>query len=113
MTDFYLRSLGFADNDDSRSATRPAFGQAWRYLHEAPAQDGARLFLEHPLGIAVCRLSMFPAPLAAHDMAATVSLHDRPALEAAIAAFYAAHGGRAGVPSAAVPHAFLPYRRQR
>lgn len=113
MTDSYLRSLGFADTDDSRSAVRPAFGQAWRYLHEAPAQDGASLFIEHPLGIAGCRLSTLPAPLAAQQVAATVGLHDRRGLEAAIAAFYAAHGGQAAVPAAAVPHTFLPYRQQR
>lgn len=112
MTDSYLRSLGFAATDDSRSASRPTYAQAWRYQHQALAQDGATLFIEHPLGIDSCRLSALAAPLAAQDVFATLSLHDKPALEAAIAAFYAAHGGVGTQAPISTPSVYRPYRRQ-
>ena len=85
MTDTYLRSLGFAPTEQTQSAIRPAFSAAWRYQHEHMAQDGALLFIEHPLGIDSCRLSNMEAPLAATDIFATVPLQDQPALEQAVA----------------------------
>ncbi|GAB3226137.1 hypothetical protein GCM10027346_08130 [Hymenobacter seoulensis] len=113
MTDTYLQSLGFSATDQTQNANRPAFGHAWRYQHECPAQDGATLFIEHPLGIDSCRLSTLAAPLAAQDVFATVALHDLPGLETAISAFYAAHGGKGPVASRFTPHVYLPYRRSR
>ncbi|WP_045689902.1 hypothetical protein [Hymenobacter sp. AT01-02] len=95
MTDAYLRSLGFAATDQTRGAGQPLFSHAWRYQHEYQAVDGAQLFVEHPLGIANCRLSTLPAPFDAQDIFATTSLHDRPALEAAIESFFTAHGAKA------------------
>lgn len=112
MTDSYLRSLGFAATDDSRSSSRPTHAQAWRYQHQTLAQDGARLFIEHPLGIDSCRLSALAAPLAAHDVFATLGLHDKAALEAAIAAYYAAHGGIGALAPVSTPSVYRPYRRQ-
>ncbi|MDU0369183.1 hypothetical protein ACFPAF_02155 [Hymenobacter endophyticus] len=112
MTDSYLRSLGFATTDDMHGSTHLAFAQAWRYQHAMLAQDGTRLFIEHPLGIAACRLSRLAAPLAAQDVAATVGLHDRAGLEAAIQAFFAAHGGVGQAVPQATPSIFRPYRRQ-
>ncbi|MBX0289091.1 hypothetical protein K3G63_01500 [Hymenobacter sp. HSC-4F20] len=112
MTDSYLQSLGFAATDETRSAHKPLFAQAWRYQHHILAQDGALLFIEHPLGIDSCRLSAIAAPLSPQDVFASVSLQDRPALEAAITAFYAAHGG-VGVPAPLrVTNTFLPFRRK-
>ncbi|RSK48961.1 hypothetical protein [Hymenobacter rigui] len=112
MTDSYLRSLGFVATDNTPSAQRPSFAHAWRYQHEILAQDGARLFIEHPLGIDACRLSLLAAPLAAQDVLASVGLHDRPGLEAAVQAFFTAHGG-VGQPAPYVaPSTFRPYRRQ-
>ena len=113
MTDTYLRSLGFAPTEQTQSAIRPAFSAAWRYQHEHMAQDGALLFIEHPLGIDSCRLSNVEAPLAATDIFATVPLQDQPALEQAVAAYFTAHGGVGKVVPAFVPHTYLPYRRQR
>ncbi|GGG57499.1 hypothetical protein [Hymenobacter glacieicola] len=113
MTDSYLRSLGFAAVSTTRGANQPTFRQAWRYQHEAAAQDGTRLFIEHPLGIDGCRLSNLAAPLAAQDVFATVALHDGPALETAIESFYAAHGGRGAVAAPAATSTYLPYRRQQ
>lgn len=112
MTDSYLRSLGFATLGDAPASARPVFTQAWRYQHSTLAQDGTRLFNEHPLGIAACRLSPLAAPLAAQDVAATVGLHDHAGLEAAIEAFFAAHGGVGPAASSVVPSTFRPYRRQ-
>ncbi|RYU81878.1 hypothetical protein [Hymenobacter persicinus] len=97
MTDAYLRSLGFATTESEPDAGRPAFSHAWRYQHEQMTSDGHRLFIEHPLGIDSCRLSTMPAPLVPQDVFAAVALHDRSALETAICAFYAAHGGRGAV----------------
>lgn len=112
MTDIYLRSLGFAATDETRSAHTPLFAQAWRYQHPIMAQDGTLLFIEHPLGIASCRLSSIAAPLRPEDVFASVSLHDRPGLEAAIKEFYAAHGG-VGVPAPlSVRNTFIPFRRK-
>lgn len=113
MTDSYLRSLGFASAAPAHTADRPAFHTAWRYQHTQQAQDGAVLFIEHPLGIASCRLSMLAAPLAADDIVATVSLHDRSKLEEAIAAFFSAHGGIGpSVPLLTPRNSYMPYRRQ-
>lgn len=113
MDDMYLRSLGFAPTEQAQGASRPPFSAAWRYQHDTLAQDGAHLFIEHPFGVDRCRLSALAAPLAAHDVFADMSLHDRPALEAAMAAFYAAHGGVGAVAEVFEPHQYLPYRRQR
>jgi hypothetical protein len=112
MTSTYLHSQGFAPTAPYEHPTLRTFDRSWRYRHTAQAQDGTCLFAEHPLGIECCRLSALPAPLDAPDVAATVGLHDRPAFEAAVAAFFAAHGG-VGKP-APVPAAdtFRPYRRR-
>ncbi|WP_019948311.1 hypothetical protein [Hymenobacter aerophilus] len=110
MTDSYLRNLGFASTDETQGS-HPPFEQNWRYQHENQALDGARLYAEHPLGIAACRLSALAAPLAAADVWASVALDDRPALEAAVASFYAAHGGKGAVVPPLVPHLFRPFRR--
>ncbi|RPD47885.1 hypothetical protein DNI29_10635 [Hymenobacter sediminis] len=112
MTDSYLRSLGFAATDDSRSSSRPTHARAWRYQHQSLAHDGAQLFIEHPLGIDSCRLSTMAAPLDAQDVFATLSLHDGPALETAISAFYAAHGGVGTLAPVSTPNVYRPYRRQ-
>lgn len=112
MTDTYLRSLGFAPIDQALRAGRNAFAQAWRYRHDHQALDGAALYIEHPIGVDSCRLSALTAPLDALDVFASVGLHDRPALEAAVAAFYAAHGGMGPPTPTLVPHYFRPYRRQ-
>jgi hypothetical protein len=113
MTDTYLRSLGFAPTEHAQSASRPPFSAAWRYQHEQLAQDGAPLFIEHPFGVDRCRLSMQAAPLDAHDVVANMALDDRPALEAAVASFYAAHGGKGAAAPAFTPHMYLPFRRQQ
>jgi hypothetical protein len=113
MTDTYLRSLGFAPTQPETRTSRTAFAQAWRYQYDHAARDGARLYIEHPLGIDGCRLSALAAPLAAQDVFATVSLHDRPAFEAAISAFYVAHGGMGPLMPAATPKRFMPFRREQ
>ncbi|MCR5886620.1 hypothetical protein LRS06_02285 [Hymenobacter sp. J193] len=69
------------------------------------------MFIEHPFGVASCRLSALAAPLDQQDVVATVALHDRPALEEAIKAFFDAHGGVGQPIPAFVPHTFRPYRR--
>lgn len=113
MTDIYLRSLGFAPLRGDAPAHRPPFAGAWRYQHDHLAQDGEALFLEHPLGIDRCRLSTLVAPLRRQDVFADLSLQDQPALEAAVAAFFGAHGGiGAVVPIVSVDH-FRPYHRER
>lgn len=112
MTDSYLRSLGFAPANQEPGA-RLAFDRVWRYEHEHAAQDGAHLYIEHPLGVDSCRLSNLAAPLAAQDVFATVGLHDGPALELAVKEFYAAHGGVGPRIAAFVPNRYLPYRRER
>lgn len=112
MTDSYLRSLGFAPTNDTYGSDQPAFAQAWRYQHARLAQDGTPLFIEHPLGMDTCRLSRLAAPLAAQDVAATVGLHDRAGLEAAIQVFFAAHGGVGQAVPQGAPSTFRPYRRQ-
>lgn len=111
MTDSYLRSLGFSPTNEDRMANRPTFSQAWRYQNDHTAQDGTPLFVEHSFGVDSCRLSALPAPLDAHDVFATVSLNDEPALKTAVAAFYAAHGGEGSLVVHFVPHRFLPHRR--
>ena len=113
MTDTYLRSLGFTPTQPETRTSRAAFAQAWRYQYDHAARDGAFLYIEHPLGIDSCRLSALVAPLAAQDVFATVSLHDRPAFEASIAAFYAAHGGMGPLVTPFVPSRFLPFRREQ
>lgn len=111
MTDTYLRSLGFAPTRQESRGSRDSFSQSWRYQFDHAAQDGVRLYIEHPLGIASCRLSALAAPLAAQDVFAVVGLHDREGLEAAIKAFYAAHGGMGAQVASFAPHIFRPYRR--
>lgn len=113
MNDMYLRSLGFAPLDQAHSTTQPPFSDAWRYQHDQLAQDGSRLYIEHPFGVNRCRLSALAAPLAAQDVFANVPLDDAPALETAMGAFYAAHGGTGATAEVFEPHQFLPYRRQR
>jgi hypothetical protein len=93
MTDSYLQSLGFAPNGRGAKNGRLAFTQAWSYQYGHLAKDGAALFIEHPLGIDMCRVSSSAAPLAAQDVFLEMSLHDRPLLEKTIKAFYALHGG--------------------
>jgi hypothetical protein len=110
MTDVYLRSLGFAPTARTPRSSQAAFSHAWRYQYDHLAVDGVALFIEHPLGIDTCRLSTIEAPLEAQDVFATVGLHDRSALEAAIKAFYAAHGGMGSV--VRVVAGFQPFRRQ-
>ncbi|AIZ64198.1 hypothetical protein PK28_11820 [Hymenobacter sp. DG25B] len=113
MTDTYLQSLGFMPIDQGRSASRPGFNQAWCYQHDHLAQDGTPLFIEHPLGIDSCRLSSLTAPLDQQDVFAKMPLNDRPALEAAIQQFFAAHGGQGPlIPLFEVP-TFRPFRRAR
>ncbi|WP_400190432.1 hypothetical protein [Hymenobacter sp. B81] len=113
MNDAYLRSLGFASTHPAHSASQPTFDLAWRYQHERAAHDGTPLFIEHPLGVDRCRLSALPAPLAAPDVFANLALHDRPGLESAIEAFYAAHGGPGELLPVFEPYVFRPYRRAR
>jgi len=112
MTDTYLRGLGFAPTARSPRGGQNAFNHAWRYQYDHLAADGAALFIEHPVGIDACRLSAMEAPLVAPDVFASVGLHDRPALEAAIKAFYAAHGGMGKVLHSTSAGVFLPFRRQ-
>ena len=112
MTDAYLRSLGFAPTMHSTRSTQVAFSHTWRYQFDHMAADGTRLFIEHPLGIDSCRLSTLEAPLTNEDIFATVGLHDRPALAAAMTAFYVAHGGMGALLPSAVHSSFQPFRRQ-
>lgn len=112
MTDTYLRSLGFAPIQPETRASRAAFNQSWRYRYDYAARDGAQLFIEHPLGIASCRLSTLAAPLAAQDVFAELALDDRSGLEKAISAFYAAHGGMGPALAPLVPAVFRPFRRE-
>lgn len=108
MTDTYLRSLGFAPTRQESRTSRDNFSLAWRHQFDHAARDGAKRYIEHPLGIDSCRLST----LAAQDVFATVDLHDRAGLETAIKDFYAAHGGMEPQVASFVPHLFRPYRRQ-
>jgi hypothetical protein len=112
MTDTYLRSLGFVPTTQAPRSSQAGFQHAWRYQYDHVAVDGALLFIEHPLGITACRLSALEAPLTTQDIFASVGLHDRPALQAAMAAFYAAHGGMGAALPAKPAGAFQPYRRQ-
>jgi len=112
MTDTYLRSLGFAPTTQAPRSSQLGFTHAWRYQYDHVAVDGAHLFIEHPFGIEACRLSAQEAPLTAQDVFASVGLHDRPALQAAISAFYAAHKGMGAALPAARASTFQPYRRQ-
>jgi hypothetical protein len=113
MTDTYLRSLGFAPVQPETRASRAAFAKTWRYRYDHEARDGAHLYIEHPLGISSCRLSALAAPLAAQDIFATLDLHDRAGLEAAISAFYSAHGGMGAVMPSLVTPGFRPFRREQ
>jgi len=113
MTDTYLRSLGFAATAQNVRTNRTNFARAWRYQFDHAARDGATLFIEHPLGIDYCRLSELATPVAAQDIFASVGLHDRPALEAAIAAFYAAHGGMGQMLPLAAEHTLRSFRREQ
>ncbi|RZK30603.1 MAG: hypothetical protein EOO63_06320, partial [Hymenobacter sp.] len=83
MTDSYLRSLGFAPTTRAPRGSQ-AFIHAWRYQFDHAAVDGSHLFIEHPLGVDMCRMSLLEAPLTAQDVFASVGLHDRLALEAAM-----------------------------
>lgn len=112
MTDAYLRSLGFTPTTRAPRGSQAAFAHAWRYQFDHVAIDGSHLFIEHPLGVNICRLSPLEAPLTAQDVFASVDLHDRSALEAAMKAFYAAHGGMGPVVPAAPTISFQPYRQQ-
>ena len=112
MTDTYLRGLGFVPTARAPRGSQNAFTHAWRYQYDHLAADGAALFIEHPLGIDTCRLSTVEAPMAAQDVFANVDLHDRAALEGAMKAFYAAHGGMGALLPASTAGAFLPFRRQ-
>lgn len=113
MTAAYLQSLGFLPTTRSSATSAKGFAHAWRYQFDHLAADGASLFLEHPLGIAACQLSSLEAPLAPQDVFASVGLHDRPALAAAMQAFYAAHGGMGGPLPVVADSAFRPFRRQQ
>lgn len=112
MTDTYLRGLGFVPTARAPRGSQNAFNHAWRYKYDHLAADGATLFIEHPLGVDTCRLSTVEAPVAAQDVFADVGLHDRAALEAAMKAFYAAHGGMGALLPATTTGAFQPFRRQ-
>lgn len=112
MTDTYLRSLGFAPTMHSTRSNQMAFDRTWRYQFNHMAADGMCLFIEHPLGIDSCRLSTLEAPLTSEDIFATVGLHDRPALAAAMTAFYVAHGGMGALIPSAAHVGFQPFRRQ-
>ncbi|MVN77042.1 hypothetical protein GO988_11965 [Hymenobacter sp. HMF4947] len=111
MTDTYLRSLGFVPTEPATNASRLAFDHAWRYQHHHLALDGLPLFLEHPFGIEGCRLSALAAPLDGRDVFATVALSDQPGLQAAVTAFYAAHGGVGTLAPAPVSSNFRPFHR--
>lgn len=113
MTDAYLRSLGFAPTVRATRTSRAAFGQTWRYQFDHVAADGTPLYVEHALGIAACRLSAIEAPLTAADVFATVGLHDRPALTAAMDAFFLAHKGMGQALEPMAPSSFAPFRRQQ
>ena len=110
MTDTYLRSLGFAPIRQALRLSQANFSQQWHYVFNHEARDGARLFIEHPLGVASCRLSALAVPLA-QDIFAVVDLHDRAGLEAAIKAFYAAHGGMGPVAATVASPASGPQGR--
>lgn len=110
MTSSYLLSLGFTPTTKN---SQNSFAHAWRYQYNHLAADGARLFIEHPLGIDACHLSEIEAPLAAQDIFASVGLNDRPALAAAMKAFYAAHGGMGPSLPAVADSVFRPFRRQQ
>ncbi len=112
MTDTYLRGLGFVATARAPRAGQHAFDHAWRYQYDHLAADGATLFIEHPLGVDTCRLSTLEAPMAAQDVFASVGLHDRPGLEAAMKAFYAAHGGMGALLPPMAHSFFQPFRRQ-
>lgn len=112
MTDTYLRSLGFVPTTRSPRSSQMVFSQAWRYQFDHLAADGLPLFIEHPLGIDVCRLSTLESPLTAQDVFASVDLHDRSAFHAAMSAFYVAHGGMGARLVTTPTSAFQPYRRQ-
>jgi len=111
MTDSYLRSLGFASTGHGAKNGYPTFAQAWRYQYGHLAKDGAALFIEHPLGIDACRVSSLAAPLAAQDVFAEISLHDRSLLETTLKAFYALHGGMGAVVVPVGASAFRPFKR--
>ncbi|WP_324680531.1 hypothetical protein [Hymenobacter sp. GOD-10R] len=110
MTNSSLQSLGFVPTTKERNKAQPTFDQAWRYRHEHQAQDGTLLFIEHPFGISVCRLSEVEAPLDMRDVVATVPLLDQSGLETAVKAFFTAHGGRGALVAQVGSHPFRPYR---
>jgi len=110
MTNSSLQRLGFVQTTSERNKAQPTFAQAWRYRHEHQAQDGTLLFVEHPFGISVCRLSEVETPLDMRDVVATVSLLDQAGLETAVEAFFAAHGGRGALVAPVGSHPFRPQR---
>jgi hypothetical protein len=112
MTDTYLRSLGFAPTMQAPRSSQLGFTHAWRYQYDHVVVDGAHLFIEHPFGIEACWLSAQEAPLTAQEVFASVGLHDRAALQAAMSAFYAAHRGMGPLVRATSASVFQPYRRQ-
>ncbi|WP_375435300.1 hypothetical protein [uncultured Hymenobacter sp.] len=114
MTENYLQSLGFEPSARTEGSSRAtaAHSTAWRYRHAHAAQDGTRLYAEHPLGIARCRLSTLPAPLDQHDVLLDADLNDRTALETAVNSFFAAHGGIGTMISPTSANMFRPYRRK-
>jgi hypothetical protein len=111
MTHAYSQGLGFVLLQPARFSGPAAFSTAWRYRHARQALEGTPLYLEHPQGVPSSRLSHLPAPLAIEDVFAATSLHDRPGLEAAVAAFYAAHGGLGAAAPVFVPFPHRPFRR--
>lgn len=111
MTDSYLQSLGFAPTGRGSKNSRLAFAQAWSYQYGHLDKDGAALFIEHPLGIDACRVSSIAAPLAAQDVIAEISLHDRQLLEQTLKAFYAQHGGMGAPVAPASASSFKPFKR--
>ncbi|HEX8426577.1 hypothetical protein [Hymenobacter sp.] len=113
MTENYLLSLGFEPSAGTERSSRSstAHSTTWRYRHAHAAQDGTRLYAEHPFGIARCRLSTLPAPLDQHDVLLDTDLNDNAALETAISSFFAAHGGIGTLIAPASANTFRPYRR--
>lgn len=112
MTENYLQGLGFEPTSRTEASSRATHSTAWRYRHSHAAQDGTRLYAEHPLGIDRCRLSTLPAPLDQHDVLLDTDLQDQAGFETAVSSFFAAHGGVGSLIAADAAATFRPYRRQ-
>ncbi|QNE39619.1 hypothetical protein F1C16_08680 [Hymenobacter sp. NBH84] len=113
MTQAYLSALGFEPLDNhSRTTQRSPNDDSWRCMHTHAAQDGTHVYLEHPYLINRCRLSLSAAPLDQANVLADLSLDDKPGLEAALAAYFALHGGVGPLikPLSSTP--LRPYRRR-